>query len=195
MVIAVKIKGYMLKSNIMMTPDGHTKKYQIQLRKLPVKVKPKERTVRTIRTRLENVSTISVARREQSWIQYKLNDEELKNGCKLGFDSYADTCCAGKHARIESFIEGKTVSASGFSNSMKVMENLPIVNVLYAYNTQEGETLILRVNNSRYLGEHMEDSLLCPNQCRDNGIMIDTRPKVYCDEATAETIECPGTGL
>ena len=83
-------------------------------------------------------------------------------------------CCAGKHAQIESFVEGKTVLASGFSNSMEVMENLPLANVLYAYNTQEGEKLILRVNNAIYLWENMNDSLLCPNQCRENGIMIDT---------------------
>ena len=70
---------------------------------------------------------------------------------------------------------------------MKVMENLPLANVLYAYDTQEGETLTLRVNNSIYLGDHMEDSLLCPNQCRDNGILNDTRPKV--------TMECPEIGL
>ena len=38
----------------------------------------------TIRTGLENISNISVAWREQSWLQYKLNDEELRNGCQLG---------------------------------------------------------------------------------------------------------------
>ena len=195
MVIAVKIKGYMLKTSIIMTPDGYTERYQFRLRRMPNKVKPKERTIRTIRTRLENMSTISVARCEQSWIQYKLNDEELRNGCKLGFDLYADTCCAGKHAWIESFVEGKMVLVSGFWNSMKVMENLPLANVLYAYDTQEGETLILRVNYSIYLGEHMDGSLLCPNQCRENGIMINTRPKIYCNKVTTETMECPGSGI
>ena len=25
--------------------------------------------------------------------------------------------------------------------------------------------------------------------------MIDTRPKIYCNEETAETMECPGTGI
>ena len=101
----------------------------------------------------------------------------------------------GKHTRIEASIEGKMVSASGFSSSMPVMENLPIANVLYAYDTQEGETLILRVNNTIYLGEYMEDSLLSPNQCRDNGILIDMRPKVYCSEDSAETMECPEAGV
>ena len=76
-----------------------------------------------------------MAQRKQAWIQYKLSDEELQNGCRLGFDSYADTCCAGKHARIKSFVEGKSVSASGFSNTMEVMENLPLANVLYVYDT------------------------------------------------------------
>lgn len=78
---------------------------------------------------------------------------------------------------------------------MKVMENLPLANVLYAYDTQEGETLILRVNYSIYLGEHMDGSLLCPNQCRENGIMINTRPKIYCNKVTTETMECPGSGI
>ena len=41
----------------------------------------------------------------------------------------------------------------------------------------------------------MEDSLLCPNQCRENGIMINTRPKVYCNSEYAESMECPETGL
>ena len=50
---------------------------------------------------------------------------------------------------------------------------------------------MLRVNNTIYLGENMNDSLLCPNQCRENGIMIDTRPKVYCNDPNAETMECP----
>ena len=156
---------------------------------------PRGRVVKIIRSRLENVSTILVARREQSWIQYKLNDEELRNGCRLGFDSYANTCCTSKHARVKSFIEGRTVSASGFSNSMEDMENLPLANILYAYDTWEGETLILRVNNLIYLGEHMDNSLLYPNQCRENGIMIDTRPKVFCDEAMAETMECLKVGV
>ena len=41
----------------------------------------------------------------------------------------------------------------------------------------------------------MEDSLLCPNQCRENGIQINTRPKVYCpNDETAESICCPESG-
>ena len=59
-----------------MMPDGYNEIYHIRLRKIPKKTKPKECMVKTIRSCLENVSTILVAQREQSWIQYKLNDED-----------------------------------------------------------------------------------------------------------------------
>ena len=122
----------------------------------------------------------------------KLTNEEWRNGCCLGFDSYADTSCAGRHAWIESYVEGKTVTANGFATEMGTLENLPIVNVLYAYISPDGEVFILRVNNSTYLSNSMEDSLLCPNQCRLNGIEINTRPKMYCDnDETTESIYYP----
>ena len=177
-----------------MTSDGYTEKYAMRLMKMSHKPMNTRRLC-TIRSKLENVSNISVARREQAWLQYKLSDDELRTGCKLGFDSYADTCCAGRHARVESIIEGKTVSASGFSNTMPVMENLPLANVLYACATQDGETFILRVNIAIYLGDQMEDSLLCPNQCRENGVLIDTRPSIYCNSESAATMECPERNL
>ena len=77
-----------------------------------------------------------------SWTQTKenstfrhpvLNKDETKQGCRLGIDSWADTSCSGKHAYVEEFIEGKNVTASGFSNSLGELKNLPMANVLYAH--------------------------------------------------------------
>ena len=119
----------------------------------------------------------------------------MRDGCRLGFDSYANTCCAGRQVRVELFIEGKTVTATGFSNSMPVMEDQPLANVLYAFDSSHGEVFILQVNNSIYLGDKMEDSLLCPNQCRDRGKEINTRPKVYCSDENAQTLNCPVHGI
>ena len=63
-----------------------------------------------------------------------------------------------------------------------------VVAVNYAITTKSEPT----VNNNIYLGNDMEDSLLCPNQCRANGIEIDTTPKIYCEnDETAESIYCP----
>ena len=30
-----------------------------------------------------------------------LSDEDHNEGCKLGIDTWAETCCAGKHAYVE----------------------------------------------------------------------------------------------
>ena len=47
-----------------------------------------------------------------------LSDTEHVEGYKFDTDSWADTCCAGKHAFVEEFIEGKTVTATGFTSSL-----------------------------------------------------------------------------
>ena len=120
-----------------------------------------------------------------------LNDTEMSEGCKLGFDSFADTCCSGRHARVESFVDGKTVSANAFTKLVPTLTDLPIANVVYAYDGDDGVVYLFRINNSIYLGEGMEDSLLCPNQCRENGIEIDTRPKVYCNDPSAQSMYVP----
>ncbi len=115
----------------------------------------------------------------ESFKQARLNQNDMYNGCRMAFDSGADTCCAGRHAYVEEFVEGKTVTAHGFSSSLKTLPNLPIANVCYAYDAPTGETFMLEVNNAIYLGSEMEDSLLCPNQCRVNGVEIDTRPPEF----------------
>ena len=119
-----------------------------------------------------------------------LSRDEMQYGCKLGIDSWADTCCAGKHAHVLEFIEGKSVTASGFSSELGSLSNLAIANVAYSYDTPLGETLILVINNAIYLGEHMSDSLANPIQCMDNGVLIDIRPRFYYPgEPTAQTIQ------
>ena len=109
----------------------------------------------------------------------KLTTEEMKLGARLGIDSWADTSCAGRHAFVESFIEGKVVNASGFSPSLGSLSNLPIVNALYAYDTYDGQTFILENNNAIYLGNQMTDSLINPIQAEDNEVRIDIRPKRF----------------
>ena len=108
-----------------------------------------------------------------------LSAAEHANGARLGIDSWADTCCAGKHCYVQEFVEGKTVTASGFTSSLGTITNLPIANVLYAYDDPRGHVLILECNNAIYLGDKMTDSLLNPVQCEENDARIDMRPRLY----------------
>jgi len=119
-----------------------------------------------------------------------LSDSELTDGCELLMDSGADTCVAGKHAWISERIEGVTVSARGFSDSLPIVENLPIVNAIYAYdNPLTGEVILLEMNYSIYLGDNKTDSIACPNQMRLNGIYLNDLPRaLYPEVETAQTI-------
>ena len=111
-----------------------------------------------------------------------LSSKEMKDGCRLGIDSWADTTCAGKHAFVESYVEGKIVNATGFSSSLGSIDNLPIVNAIYAYDYPNGDTILLVVDNAIYFGSLMDDSLLNPIQCFENDVKIDLRPsKFYQD--------------
>ena len=109
----------------------------------------------------------------------KLSEEDHTNGCKLGIDTWADTCCAGKHAFVEEFIVGKTVTATGFTSTLGSVPDLLVANVLYAYDTAEGTVLLLECNNSIYLGDKMGDSLMNPIQAEEVNVRVDTRPNRY----------------
>ena len=95
---------------------------------------------------------------------HKLSKAELLMGCLLGIHSWADIGCAGKYAYVEEFISGRTVNAIGFSPSLGSLNNLPIANVLYAYDTSSGKTLLLEYKNVLYLGPKMKYGLANPIQ-------------------------------
>lgn len=105
--------------------------------------------------------------------QPQLTPQELHNGCRLGWDTWADTSCSGKHAYVDEFIVRKSVTATGFTASLGSVQNLPMANVLYAYDTQQGTTILLEHNNTIYLGKEMNDSLANPIQAEEEGVRID----------------------
>ena len=112
-----------------------------------------------------------------------LTDKELITGCELLIDSGSDTCVVGKYAWISEIIEGVTVSARGFSDTLPMEENLPIVNVIYAYdNPHTSQIILLEINFSIYMGDNKTDSIACPNQMRFNGVYINDLPKVLFPE-------------
>jgi hypothetical protein len=150
----------------------------------------------TISTLITLTSPSTKVSSTQTRVSIRLSSEELSRGCKLGLDSWADTSCIGRHAHIDSYVDGKTVTANGFANNLPSIDNIPIVNCSFAYDDDNGRTFLLQVNNAIYMGEDMEHSLLCPNQCEENDIRIDLRPKLYYpNDERASTIYCAGNDL
>ena len=106
----------------------------------------------------------------------KLTEEEVLMGTRFGIDSHADTCCVNKHAYIETIVEGITVDAIPFDSQLGKMSDLPIVHAIFAYDDENNSrTTLIRVNNAIYIKD-MENSLLCPNQARAYGTIVDDTP-------------------
>ena len=92
-------------------------------------------------------------------------------------DSRADTTCVNRHAYVESIVECVTFDAVSFDESLEKLSNLPIVDAIYAYNNpQTTRTSLLRFNNAIYM-KCMDNTLLCPNQSQEYGVMIDDVPQ------------------
>ena len=141
--------------------------------------------VSVLRSNIHSTST----RRGTKFTHPSLTRQELQSGSRLGLDTWADTSCSGKHAFVAEFIEGKVVTASGFSPSLGTVKDLPMANVLYAYDKSDGTTILLEHNNTLYLGPDIEDSLANPIQSEEIGIRVDLRPKVfYPNDPTSQSI-------
>jgi hypothetical protein len=94
----------------------------------------------------------------------------------IELDSHADTSCVGSNCRIISYTD-KVCSVSPFHPKYKALENVPIVQAGTAYEDPEtGKTYILILNQSLYMGDALNSTLLNLNQARSNGVKIDDVP-------------------
>jgi len=68
-------------------------------------------------------------------------------------------------------------NVSPFSKYYANRENIPIVKAATAYDDKRtGTTYILILGQALYFEDEVETSLLCPNQMRSNGIIVDDVP-------------------
>ena len=57
----------------------------------------------------------------------------MKSGCRLGLDSWADTGLLVKHAYVDEFFQGKSVSVTGLTETLVSIDKLTISHVLVAF--------------------------------------------------------------
>ena len=136
-------------------------------------------TVNAIRTQfcMSEFHQVSASNRKRKGSKLqRLTEDELAKGCRLGLDSHADMTCIGRHAYVLEVYQGKTCNVFPFNDSYDPIKNINTVNAAFAYDTGEGQTYILELNQCLDFSETMEHSLLCPNQARMNGVVVDDCP-------------------
>jgi hypothetical protein len=115
-----------------------------------------------------------------------LTEDQLNAGCRLGIDSHADMTCVGAHAKILEIYEGQLCNVQPFNDSYESMKNIRMVNAAFAYDSDDGQTYILDVNQCLDFSHTMMHSLLCPNQARVNGVVIEDCPS-FLDKSKKST--------
>jgi hypothetical protein len=119
----------------------------------------------------------------------------VQGPCEL--DTHADTCVAGANCIIleES---NQTVNVSAFTDSHEPLTNVPIITAATAYDEEStGTTYILILGQAIYLGNQMKNSLICPNQLRANGLVVEDCPRHLAprDNPSSHSIFAPEDNL
>jgi len=106
-------------------------------------------------------------------------------------DSHADTCVAGANTIPLWFTDTK-VNVSPFIGEYTPLTDVPIACVATAWdNPSDGRTVLLIINEALYFGDRMNHSLLCPNQLRHHGIVVNDTPRVF-NPQSSHSIIIPG---
>ena len=112
----------------------------------------------------------------------------------IGMDSHADVSCAGMDGMITSRLEGRSCDVKGFHDSYGSMKNVGYVNVAYKYSGEEGDEYILELNQALDFTETMRHSILCTNQARHNGVIVNDIPQVI-DKSSPQCITFPSQNV
>lgn len=111
-------------------------------------------------------------------------------------DSRADTVCAGAAFRLINDDVSRVADVEGFHPDMPGMKDIPIGTAVMAIDlAHTQETVILVFHKALYFGQRMQDSLINPNQLRENGLVVDTCPKQYSGGKSMHGIYVPDEDL
>ena len=92
-------------------------------------------------------------------------------------DSHADTCAGGSNFVQLDDSPTRFVDVSPFSEEYAPMKDIPIASCATAWVCPEtGQTRVLVFHQMLYFGDKLLQSLLCPNQMRDHGTLVDDTP-------------------
>jgi hypothetical protein len=101
------------------------------------------------------------------------------HSARFEMDSRADIVCAGKKI-IPLFHHGTECDVLGYSDELETMKNIPVMTVATAVdNVKSHTTHILIVTFVFYFGPKIKQYLICLNQCREGGTIIDECPRQF----------------
>ena len=117
--------------------------------------------------------------------------ETIELTCEL--DSHADTCAVGRDFVMLSKAH-RCISVHPFAEEYNPLTNAPIATVATVWTDSENQSYLLVIHQALFLGDRMGSSLLCPNQMRAHGIVVNDVPKQF-DPHSTHSIHVPDADL
>jgi hypothetical protein len=101
------------------------------------------------------------------------------HSARCEMDSRANTVCAGENF-IPLFHHGTECDVSGYSDELGTMKNIPVTTVATEIDdVKSHKTHIFIVTFDLYFGPKIKQYLICLNQCREGGTIIDECPRQF----------------
>ena len=93
--------------------------------------------------------------------------------CKM--DLHADTSAVGSNFVMLENDDG-IISVHPFAEEYKTLWNIPIATVATVWTDSKTQSYLLVFHKALFFGNHLQHSLICPNQLHANGITIHDVP-------------------
>ena len=112
-------------------------------------------------------------------IQIQAANSSFGGETRMECDSHADTSVVGKNCLIVHDFE-RPVKVSGYDPKDGAKEYRTVTGVVAYDHPQTGQTYMLVVNQAIEV-PHLQNHLLCPMQCRMNGVKTNKLPKFLAE--------------
>ena len=110
---------------------------------------------------------------------------------RTSLDLHADMCCGGSNT-VAFVLTGEKVNVFPFSEDLPAVQEAPITTILMIWESPKtGELWMLVIHEVLYFGDRLKESLLCPNQLRAAGILVQEAPTQF-DSVLTHSITVPG---
>jgi Reverse transcriptase (RNA-dependent DNA polymerase) len=98
---------------------------------------------------------------------------------RCDLDSHADTCVGGANSILLE-PSGNVATVHSFSDERKPFGAIPIGTIATSWtDSADGITYVLCFPESLYFGDRLSTTLLCPNQLRDGGTIVEDTPRQF----------------
>ena len=91
-------------------------------------------------------------------------------------------------------IEGRTCDVKGFHDSYGSIKNINYVNVVYKYNDSNAQEYLFELNQALDFTKSMKNSILCTNQARHHGVIVNDVPRVI-DKTSPQCMSFPNQNI